>query len=99
MTSHQIELVQNSFVLVEPVLDHVTILVYDRLFELDPSLRRTFHSPREEQAHKLTHVLTIFVRALNRPKLILAVVEELGRRHLTYGVREKHYATFGEALL
>jgi len=99
MTSQQIELVQSSFVAVEPVLEKVTLMLYDRLFELDPPLRRLFHSSRKEQTRKFAHVLTVFVRALSRPQQILAVVEELGRRHLTYGVREKHYATFGEALL
>jgi hemoglobin-like flavoprotein len=99
MTSHQIELVQSSFVMVEPVLENVTLMLYDHLFELNPPLRRLFHSSRKEQVRKLTHVLTVFVRALSHPQQILAVVEELGRRHLTYGVREEHYATFGEALL
>ena len=99
MTSQQIELVQRSFVKAEPVLESVMIMFYDRLFELDPTLRRMFHSSREEQARKLSHVLTIAVRALNRPQQILAAVEELGRRHLTYGVREEHYSTVGEALL
>jgi Globin len=29
----------------------------------------------------------------------LGAVEELGRRHLTYGVRQEHYATVGAAVL
>jgi hemoglobin-like flavoprotein len=55
--------------------------------------------PREEQARKLAHVLRVVVSGLDRRQQILATVEELGRRHLTYGVREQHYATVGEALL
>lgn len=99
MTSHQIELVQSSFRKVEPILHKAIIIFYDRLFELDRSLRQMFHSPREEQARKLAHVLTVVVNGLSRPQQILAIVEDLGRRHLTFGVREQHYATVGEALL
>lgn len=99
MTSQQIEIVQSSFIRVEPVLEKVTLNLYDRLFELDPSLRRLFHNSRKEQARNLAHVLAAFVSALSRPQQVLTVVEELGRRHLTYGVREGQYATFGEALL
>jgi hemoglobin-like flavoprotein len=39
------------------------------------------------------------VNGLSRPQQIVGAVEELGRRHLTYGVRPEHYATVGAALL
>ena len=58
-----------------------------------------FHGPREDQARKVAHVLTVVVQGLSRPQQILGAVEELGRRHLTYGARPEHYATFGAALL
>jgi hemoglobin-like flavoprotein len=99
MTPHQIELVQNSFKSVTPILEAATMMFYDRLFPLDPSLRHMFHGPQVEQARKLGHVLTIVVNGLSRPQQILGAVEELGRRHLTYGVRPEHYATVGAALL
>jgi hemoglobin-like flavoprotein len=99
MTPRQIELVQSSFTLVIPILEPATIVFYDRLFQLDPSLRRMFHGPMDGQARKLAHVLTVVVKGLSRPEQILPAVEELSRRHLTYGVRPEHYATVGAALL
>jgi len=99
MTNHQIQLVQSSFELVTPVLESVTATFYDRLFQLDPSLRSMFRSPKEEQARKLAHVLTVVVKGLNRLEQILPAVEQLGRRHSGYGVRPEHYATVGAALL
>ncbi len=99
MTPHQIELVQSSFNLVVPNLESSAMTFYDRLFQLDPSLRHMFRGPQAEQARKLGHVLTIVVNGLSRPQQILGEVEELGRRHLTYGVRQEHYATVGAALL
>lgn len=99
MTSRQTELVQESFQLVVPILNNATTLFYDRLFQLDESLRSMFRGPQEEQARKLAHVLTVVVKGLSRPEQILPAVEELGRRHSGYGVRPEHYDTVGAALL
>jgi hemoglobin-like flavoprotein len=57
MTPRHIELVQNSFNMVVPTLESAAMMFYDRLFELDPSLRRMFHGPQAEQARKLGQVL------------------------------------------
>ena len=99
MTSRQIELVQSSFKLVSPILETATMLFYDRLFQLDPSLRPMFRGPQQDQARKLAHVLTMVVKGLSRPEQILPAVKELGRRHAGYGVRPQDYGTVGTALL
>jgi len=99
MTNRQIQLVQSSFELVAPILESATMTFYDRLFQLDPSLRRMFSSPQQEQARKLAHVLTVVVKGLTRPEQILPAVEELGRRHSGYGVRGEHFDTVGASLL
>ena len=75
------------------------MMFYDRLFELDPSLRRLFRTPGEEQARKLGQALTIVVTSIDRPDQIRGAVEALGRRHVGYGVRDEHYTTGGLALL
>jgi hemoglobin-like flavoprotein len=99
MTPRQIELVQHSFDQVVPILEPATNMFYDRLFQLDSSLRPMFRSPQAEQARKLAHVLTVVVKGLSRPQQILSAVEDLGRRHANYGVQPRHYATVGAALL
>jgi len=99
MTPRQIELVQSSFNLLIPILESVTMVFYDRLFQLDPSLRRMFRTPQPKQARKLANVLTAVVKGLGHPEEILSAVEELGRRHSNYGVQPEHYATVGEALM
>ena len=99
MTSQQIALVQSSFQCVQPILEPAAMMFYDRLFELDPSLRGLFRTSREEQGRKLAQALTIVVNGIARPDQIRGAVEALGRRHGGYGVRDEHYATVGEALL
>src|SRR5215472_5425827 len=99
MTPRQIELVQSSFDQVLPILEPAAMMFYDRLFQLDPSLRRMFRTPQPEQARKLAHILTVVVKGLSQPERIVPAVQELGRRHGTYGVQPEHYATVGTALL
>ena len=93
MTATQIALVQRSFEQVRPILEPAALLFYERLFELDPSLRALFRNSREAQAQMLAQALSVVVKGLERPAQIRGAVEALGRRHAGYGVRREHYAT------
>ena len=99
MTPHQITLVQTSFASIHSQADTAAEVFYGRLFELDPSLRRLFHSDMREQGRKLMAMLQCVVGGLNRPETIMPAMQELGRRHVGYGVQEASYATVGTALL
>src|SRR5215813_9610729 len=99
MTRDQVALVQSSFQSVQPILEPAAMLFYDRLFELDPSLRPLFKSSREDQARKLAQALAVVVGAIDRRETIREAIESLGRRHAAYGVRDQHYSTVGSALL
>lgn len=99
MNERQVELVQATFRLVQPIAADAARLFYARLFELDPALRPLFKHDLSEQGTKLMTALAFVVRSLQAPHVILPVVRDLGRRHAAYGVRDEHYATVGEALL
>ena len=58
MTSRQIDLVQQSFRLIEPIIDDAAVVFYERLFEIDPSLQRLFPTSRRGQARLLAETLT-----------------------------------------
>ena len=60
-------LVQRTWWQVAPNAAAVARLFYDRLFELDPSLRSLFeHSDMAEQGKKLTQMITVAVKSLDR---------------------------------
>jgi hemoglobin-like flavoprotein len=99
VTNTQKVLVQESFAAVMPIADDAAALFYRRLFELDPSLERMFKGDMTEQRRKLVHMLTAAVKGLDRLDQLVPVVEELGRRHVGYGVADAHYDTVGAALL
>jgi hemoglobin-like flavoprotein len=99
LTNTQRTLVQETFASILPIADDVAIVFYKRLFELDPALRRLFSADMTEQRKKLMQMLGAAVMGLNRLDQLIPVVEELGRRHARYGVKDAHYGTVGEALL
>jgi len=99
MTPRQIELVQASFTNVEPIAAEAARLFYDRLFELDPSLRSMFRGDIEEQGRKLMQIIGVAVASLRQLDRILPAVEDMGRRHAGYGVRDEHYVIVASALL
>ena len=99
MTNEQIKLVQESFSQVAPIAETAAQLFYARLFELDPDLELLFKGNLSEQGRKLMQMLALAVNSLDRMEQLLPVVQSLGTRHVSYGVRDKDYETVGQALL
>jgi hemoglobin-like flavoprotein len=99
MNSTQKELVQSSFAKVAPIAAQAADLFYNRLFEIDPSLRAMFPAEMKEQKIKLMQMLTAAVKGLDNLETLIPVVRQLGARHTGYGVKEEHYGTVAAALL
>ena len=99
MTPEKIALVRNSWQQVLPIRDTAAALFYGQLFELDPSLRGMFKGDMVEQGRKLMAIINTAVNSLDNLAPILGAVEEMGRRHVAYGVTEAHYDTVGSALI
>jgi hemoglobin-like flavoprotein len=98
MKSSQITLVQSTFDRILPISDVAARIFYERLFHLDPCLRRLFNGDSRMQGKKLMDAIAIIIGNLNRPERIIPGIRALGRRHAAYGVQEHHYETFGDAL-
>ena len=99
MTPEQVELVQRSWRSVLPVGDTAAELFYGKLFSLDPGLQSLFKDDMREQGRNLTAMISVSVGSLSRPERILRAVQQLGRRHATYGVQPRHYELVRVALL
>lgn len=99
MTPEQKELVKTSFEKVLPISDVAARLFYNRLFELDLSLRRLFTTDMDEQGRKLMTMIKVAVSSLDRLETLVPAVQVLGERHASYGVSDSSYATVGEALI
>jgi len=99
MNPEKIALVRSSWQQVLPISDSAAKLFYGQLFELDPSLRSLFRGDMVEQGRKLMTMINMVVMSLDNLAPLLGAVEDLGRRHVGYGVTEAHYDTVGSALL
>ncbi|MBW1297663.1 globin family protein [Aquimarina litoralis] len=103
MEKSTIELVQNSFSKVVPIAETAAEIFYNKLFELDPELKKIFPSDDSEamkgQGNKLMTMLSSAVAGLTNLDRLIPILEDLGKRHVDYKVESSHYDTVGAALL
>jgi len=100
ITPESKRLIKETWALVVPIADTAAQLFYNRLFEIDPSTRALFKTTNmAEQRKKLMHTLTVALQSLDKLEALIPVVENLGRRHVGYGVTAAHYESVGAALL
>ena len=100
MTPERKQFIHESWHKVASVGDAAAAAFYDRLFEIDPSTRPLFGTAdMKAQRAKLLQALGMVVAGLDRLEDMVSALEELGRRHVAYGVRRQHYRSVGAALL
>jgi len=99
LTDNQIQLVTDSWQKVLPIKETAAELFYNRLFELDPSLKSLFTGDMKEQGDRLMNMINIAVNALNRLEDVVPAIQAMGRRHKDYRVEPRHYDTVAQALL
>lgn len=99
VTQQQKALVESTWENVRPISDKAAELFYGKLFELEPSVKPLFKTDLQSQGVKLMKTIGLAVNGLKNLDAIVPVVQDLGRRHVGYGVQKQHYATVGEALL
>lgn len=99
MTTQQIELVQSTFRVVQPMAATAGEIFYKRLFEVEPAARSLFKDDIKEQRMKFMQVLAVAVGGLSNMATLTPIVQQLGVRHATYGVRAEHYDSARQALM
>jgi hemoglobin-like flavoprotein len=83
----------------EPIAETAADIFYDRLFEIAPSVRSMFPAEMSDQKGKLMQTLAVAVTNLHQVETIVPTVQELGKRHVGYGVKDEHYDVVGDALI
>jgi len=99
MTPEQITLIKTSWEKVLPISETAAELFYGKLFELDESLKPLFKGDMKEQGAKLMKMINTVVNSIDKLDTIVPAVQELGVRHINYGVKDEHYDTVAAALL
>jgi serine phosphatase RsbU (regulator of sigma subunit) len=99
-TDTNIELVQHSFDIVSLKADAFTEAFYRNLFGDYPAAQPLFdHVDLVRQRKKLFAMLTLVVSHLKRMDILFPVLEELGQRHVRYGVTSDLYGAFVSSFL
>jgi hemoglobin-like flavoprotein len=99
MTPKQVELVQSTWKMVLPISDTAAELFYGKLFDADPALKALFKGDMKAQGRKLMQMIGTAVNGLANLGSIVPAVQDLGRRHVKYGVKDKDYDTVAGALV
>ena len=99
MTPEQIELVRSSFRSLADSPERAGEIFYQRLFELDPRSRQLFWGDMQHQGKALFLMLDMIVKSLDIQDKIVPIIFDLGKRHAMYGVRERDYQPFEQALV
>ncbi len=99
LTTRQITVIQSAIPVIVANSDAVAASFYAQLFSLDGSLRGMFRGDMVEQGRKLMTMLSVALTNLEKLDTLRPALQNLGQRHLAYGVAEHHYAVVGQALL
>ena len=86
MSPYQVILVKQSFERLRPISMVAAEIFYNRLFEIDPSLRGMFKGDMQRQGAMLMSMIDAAVRGLDNPNALVPMLKSLGARHSGYGV-------------
>ena len=78
MSPKDIELVRSSFAKAAPITDQAAAMFYDRLFELDPSLKSLFQGDLVARGKRLMAMTATAVQRLTDLDTLVPVVRDLG---------------------
>jgi NAD(P)H-flavin reductase/hemoglobin-like flavoprotein len=91
--------VRRSFFLLERDADAAMTYFYGQLFAMDAEIRAMFPPAMDVQRMRFFRALARIAAARGDPAGLVPYLEELGRAHRKFGVRERHYDVFRRALM
>lgn len=96
----QLNLLEESFAILEPFGEQVVGRFYDKLFTDYPSVEPLFaNTTTAKQQTKLLAALKLVVNSLRKPEQLEQALVEMGARHQTYGAEPAHYEAVASTLL
>ncbi len=99
MTPEQKKLVKESWAKVIPISETAAEMFYTRLFQDYPEVKPYFKGDMKEQGKKLMQMITLAVNSLDNLEPLLGPIKDLGKKHVTYGVKQEDYDKVGATLL
>lgn len=92
--------IKRTFALVQPISTQAAAIFYPTLWEVNPATKPLFkNTDMDKQGEKLMKTLGIAVAMLNKMDTLVPILQHLGRKHVSYGVKAEMYSSVREALL
>lgn len=100
MTPEHASVVRDTWAVLEPRADEVMAQFYALLFELAPDAKAMFaRVDMALQRQKFAEMLAAMVHLLEDPEDIIVAAGPSARRHVAYGVKDRHLDAGREALI
>jgi nitric oxide dioxygenase len=97
LTSHEEELITQTFAEIAPQVDKATDMFYERLFDVMPSTKEMFGDG--EQRFEMFNILATAVKSLSYAGDKGPDLTALGGRHVTYGVTLEQFDVVEQVLM
>lgn len=94
-----LRLIRDSLPRVREKLEPASMVFYDNLFVIAPEMRPLFRGDINDQGMRFMSTLATIAEILDEPEALDQHFDDLARAHATLGVRERHFAPMGSALM
>eukprot|EP00752_Nemacystus_decipiens_P016398 g14658.t1 len=92
--------IRRTFALVEPIAMTAAGIFYPTLWEVNPETKALFKdTDMDKQGEKLMKTLGVAVATLDKMDTLVPILQGLGKKHVSYGVKNDMYASVGTALI
>lgn len=98
-TTHEKDLLTNSYVLINQQIDTAGIKFYNAFFTLQPEAKTLFEQVRiDQQGRMFVQILGKVIASIFAPESLAHDFRLLGRRHARYGAEPAHFDAMRQAL-
>lgn len=98
MTEDEIDLLRESFRLMQTRKGRAAEVFYEHLFDIDPTLRRLFTTDLSELTEKVMIAMGAVIGQMQDLENCNAMTLDLAKRHVGYGVKPEDYEKVGHAV-
>lgn len=99
LSKEDIKLIQDSYGKISDKHQETGDFLYNHLFECCPDVTNIFKVDMKEQSRLVMKMIKTVVEGLNNVHIIMPAIQNMGSRHVDYGVTAEQYKYFKESLI
>lgn len=99
LSKEDINRIQTSFQKLSDKKQETGDILYKHLFESNPEISKIFTGDMSEQAMTFMRMIKTVVEGLNNIHIIMPAIQNMGSRHIDYGVKPEMFSHFKGSLM